>query len=300
MTKFVELEQGTEAWHKWRDGGVGGSDVPAIFNANPEGQRTRRDAFMQFAGFSNDKSISDYVAYMGHKTESILREMYLDKLGIDMPPVCVENGVFHVSLDGYNSKFGVAEFKQVGRDVFKKIEKGEVPYYHLLQVQTQLLATGAEKALYCAGYYDTKEQLKSCTVEIPADLEMQNTIKLEVLDFLNDVGEMKIPPLTEKDTNFITDVKVQSALMRMQELDEEIKKMKAIYEDYKELVLNNTPHVKNEFAGIKITRFERKGSVKYAQIPELKKLDKEYVETFRGNTTTQTKITFPKEKKQNG
>lgn len=303
MIKFRDdLEQGTAEWLEWRKGGMGGSDISAMKNINPDGYKTRRDLFMQKAGLKPSETINSYAAHRGHKTEAALRKMYLDQLGIDAPPTCVEfDDILFVSLDGYNKDFGVVEFKQVGKEVFEEIQKGIVPPHHLCQVQAGMKATNSKKGLYCAGYYKKekgKEVLESCSVEIVSDIEMQDEIIKEIVEFNLALKSMDIPPMTSKDTLQVIDEDLKKKFYKLEKLKRLEAKIKKKYNDIKLEVIDAADHNRVDCDGIKMTRVTKIGSINYAEIPNVSKMKPETLEKYRKPGTTSVTFTFRKEKKK--
>lgn len=298
MAVFREdLVQGTDEWLEWREeGSVGGSDLAALFGISP--YKTKRELYFQKSGISTPQKISSYVANRGHKTEEALRVMYSEKLGMGFEPVCVEfdHGLF-VSLDGYNKKYGMIEFKQVGKDVFKEIENGTIPPHHEIQVQAGILATSSKKGLYCAGYYekvDGKEVLHSISIEVKPDKKMHEEIIKELKQFNKDLMSMKIPELSPEDTKFITDEKAIEAFESLETVSKQISELKEKEKALKKALEPHLDHEKVNCNGISFIRFKQKGGVDYTKIPELKGVD---LDKYRKADIIKTKFTFRKEEK---
>lgn len=283
------LEQGSPAWHLWRKGGVNGSDVSAIFGVSP--YKTKRDYWMEKAEKVMPKEINQYIANKGHAVEEELRLYYKEKLGMDFTPVCVSYAdILNCSLDGWNQDtMTMVEFKLVGMKEIRKIEKGEIPVHHNYQVHANMLASGAKKAIYCAGAEDEEGNLITFSVNVEPDYYLQDDIFRECVDFSESLKKGEAPPITAKDTFFITEYDYFSKLEAMHLISNKIKALKEQYDNLKDEVLSSLPHDKVDCGGHKITRYEVKGSVDYKKIPEL---DGVNIEDYRGKPSKRTKITF--------
>lgn len=143
LYKEINLTQGTTEWKKWRNGGFGASDIPALMGENPwrsvralmEGKKGLRKEFQNEAMRS------------GHLLESEARQKYIDEAGREYFPICIQHTKFHwarASLDGISSdRKYVVEIK-CGKSAYEKAFNDEVPRYYYGQLQHILFITGLE------------------------------------------------------------------------------------------------------------------------------------------------------------
>jgi putative phage-type endonuclease len=149
--RLVRLEQGTYPWFRWRQLGVGGSDVPSILGISPyeDGTPDRVLAEKLTGTLAED----NFAMRRGRMLEPVARAAYCLDAGVVVDPVCVEAAEepwVRSSLDGHCPEEACAvkggfivEIKAPRWQDHDGTLTGIVPEYHLAQVQWQLLASGA-------------------------------------------------------------------------------------------------------------------------------------------------------------
>jgi putative phage-type endonuclease len=149
----VDFEQGTEAWRKWRRGGIGASDAPAIMGENPW-KSARVLANDKLAGKSEDWQNAAMAT--GNKLEPLARQKYISARGVEVKPLCLQSKSYHwmrASLDGIcllHSR--VVEIK-CGKSVYAHAKKhGTVPRYYVGQLQHILALTDYAEIDFCCYY----------------------------------------------------------------------------------------------------------------------------------------------------
>ena len=286
----VNIEQGTPEWHQWRQKGVGASDVAALFDDSP--YKTERDLWFEKVGLGEaDDDQNEYIFKLGHKVEDLIRELAQEKFKSSFLPTCFERGKVLASLDGYDPSGVVLEAKLVGAKVLKAASDGVIPVHHDWQIQTQLFSSEADKAVWVG--HDGKK--KGQAVEIGRDEAKIKLIENKVDEFWESVDKMVMPPLGPNDIKFITDDPSMKLFRRLtylktnrDMLDEEYK---AIEAEIKKLA----DHPKVRCGSVTVTTYERQGSIDYTKIPEVKSLEKEYIEGFRKAASPVKRISFKKE-----
>src|SRR5271156_958184 len=93
-----------EEWLKWREGGIGGSDIATIMGHNP--YKTPYQLWEEKCGF---RTVFETPAMLyGTLTEPIARTWLNDKRSLNLEAgICVQDDdvpIFRASLDGYNEK----------------------------------------------------------------------------------------------------------------------------------------------------------------------------------------------------
>lgn len=288
--KQLDLIQGSPEWHVWRATGIGASDAAALFGKSP--YKTKRDLFFEKSGFGQpDDEDRSYIYQRGHDTEDDIRSAFSDLTGIEVKPTCFENGIFLASLDGFDKRLGILEAKLVGKDVLAKIAKGETPEHHRIQVQSQLYSSEADKAFYAARAPGVK---KGHVVEIGRDETLIKEIIEAGEELWAAIQSGDVPSLSAGDTLFITDPTEIAIFKRLTELRAQKELIEAAYDEAEKLAKALAVHSRVRCGNIAITEVEKRGSVDYKKIPEVKAMAEEYLEQFRGKTSVYKMLRFVK------
>lgn len=292
----VHVEQGSQEWLLRRRKSVCASDIPALFtdrNGEPiSPYKTERDLFFEKSGLvdleDEDKS---YIFQKGHEAEAKIRDLFIKHTKIPVKPTCFENGIFFCSLDGYDNG-EILEAKLVGRDLLKKIANKQIPEHHKIQVNAQLYISESDKAYYGAKAPLTKNGV---VVEIGRDEKLIKKIIQKGEAFHEAVLKGKIPPLSPRDTLFITDPRHTKLFARLSKLKLEKDKIDAEYDELDKLCKAIANHPRVRCGDVTITEVERAGAIDYLKIPEVKALAQKYIEKFRKRSSKYKQIRFRRE-----
>ena len=142
--RVVDVEQGTEVWHNWRDQGLGASDAPVVMGENPWKSRAE---LLHEKRLRIRPPVNSAMA-RGTALEPTARRCYVERTGIEVHPACLQSTRFEwlrASVDGLSSDGrSVVEIK-CGEGVYKKsASTGTVPGYYIGQLQHILAVTGLE------------------------------------------------------------------------------------------------------------------------------------------------------------
>lgn len=287
--KIITLDQGTPKWLKWRKSGIGGSDAPAIVGKSP--YMTTYELYMDKInkGVKRDDSSKEFIFQRGHDTEKKIRNEILELTGKNMLPICIQHSEVDFllgSLDGYDSSLGILEAKLVGKDVLKDIKAGIIPAHHNIQMQhNMMVASDVDVTRYFA--HDLGKQ--GVILEVKADKEYhKNLMELEARFW--DRVKNKLPPeLSDEDFLIPNDV---SDFKKIAKIKAKLDKYQAEFDALADKLKSAFNHPKVAFKNVKIITVNKSGSIDYAKIPELKKLESSYLETFRkaGSTYKQIRI----------
>lgn len=284
----VKLEQGSPEWHAWRRGGIGASEAPIIEGISP--YRTARELAREKIDptYEADLSGSEYIFAKGHQVEKVIRKDFQDLVGVEIVPVCFQNGIRLASLDGFHSSKGTLEAKLVGQDVLKKaLEQAEIPDHHYSQMQHQFAVCGADVGQWFG--HDGKK--RGALVEVRRNDEYIKRL-FEIEDaFWELVQRKELPPLTDRDYLEAGDDPILLELRSAKELAENAE---LAFKALKDEAVKKFGHSKISGAGLKLYRSERQGSIDILEIPEIAsaiepiraKLDPSYVETFRKKSSS--------------
>jgi putative phage-type endonuclease len=297
--KIVQLEQGTPKWLHWRLQKITATDSAAIQGVSP--YKTARDLFYEKLGFGEaSDSSKEYIFNQGHKVEDMLRDYIKENLGYDFTPVCgvsEDLDFMAASLDGYIKGVGITEMKLMANKTIKKIiDKGvsEIPIHYQIQVQKQLFVAGEDKSFFSV--HDGKKL--GHIVEYGRDEEMIKKIIDSDSRFFEMLQRNEAPPMSDKDTLFITDEATKEKFLLLKSIKEEEDRLKEQRLKLEEEIKQVANHPKVFCEGVAVTTYERQGSVDYKKIPEIKLLGDEYIESFRRPSAEVKRITIKKDKKE--
>ena len=268
-------EQGSEAWHAYRAIHIGASEVPAIMGTCDF--KTDFQIWLEKTG-TFKKEFSSFATERGKYYEPIILTEYENKTGLKAHSKVLEFDIWPVlsaSLDGLTESNVVVEIKCPSKAKHQMALIGIVPETYRDQIQTQLLVTGASLAHYVS--YDPNEvAMRLAIVEVRPDFDRQVQI-IEKCKIFWELVQSKAPPEglsvqpgLQDDINELIQVKLE-----IKNLD--VKK-DLIEEKLKSMMKANQVQC-NDF---ELKWSDRKGSIDYAAIPELKKVN---LENYRKPST---------------
>lgn len=270
-------------WLEYRKKGIGSSDAPIIHGESP--YKNIYDLYLDKTTPVSDKDHEEsFIQAKGHELEIVIRKKWAIiaalELGIEsewLPLNVAEDKVMRASLDGYDIPSNtIAEFKFQGKKAHEEVKKGFIPLHYWIQVQHQLLVSGAKKA-YLVSYNDELDTVNYR--EILPDRDFFNEHIKKCREFWEEVttktpGEETLSFKKEIKNN--SDSKIKIIAKKYADLSEEIKnKEKELEELKKELIKASGDADKTDFEFLTVTKSSRAGSVDYKNIPELKGVDLE-------------------------
>lgn len=148
--KFIDLEQGSQAWHDYREIRIGASDAPVIMGLSP--YCIAALLYKRKKKLAPPSRITEAMGE-GTRLEPIAREDAEHYLKMEIPPAVVEMEEFpflFASLDGINvAESFIVEIK-CSKNIYESARAGYIsPMYHC-QMQHQLMVTGYKKCLFFA------------------------------------------------------------------------------------------------------------------------------------------------------
>ena len=153
LAKTKEMDK--EEWLKYRNGGIGGSDVSIIAGINPF--KSSYQLWLEKTGRIEPRGESSEYAYFGSILEPVVRKEFVSRSGIKVRQkhMILQNCEFpfmYANLDGVATVDGrKAVFEAKTASAFKQdLWKIEVPAPYILQVQHYMAVTGYEKAYIAA------------------------------------------------------------------------------------------------------------------------------------------------------
>lgn len=278
-------------WLKLRKQGIGSSDAAAIWGDSP---------YMTELELYEDK-ISDevseetsYVMELGNRLEGDARRLFAAEYnilnGVDetfSPKYFAKPDMIymHASVDGINeSRTELIEIKYQGKDVHNS---GEIRRHYWIQMQHQLAVTGAKFCWFISYNPKCEKPLKFQKVE--PDLVFICEHYKKCLVFWDKVTSKTPPKPSDGD---IVQLKGFSKIAnRMAKLKDMLSKYEEEYDSLKEELLKNVNHPKMRCGKLKINKIVKQGSVQYKNIPLIKQMTKDELESYRGKSSEYYTIT---------
>ena len=150
------MEQNSEDWHLWRQAGIGASDAPIIMGESK--YLTPQQLYEIKLGREQYKA-NEFITGLGHQFEPKARAWMNLMHDWEYEPKLVEMaeyGWLRASLDGWDGSTPM-EIKYVGKKKYDAFMKGDYDYSHWIQMQHQMMVTGA---LVCTYVCYTLEDFK--------------------------------------------------------------------------------------------------------------------------------------------
>lgn len=179
---ILDLEQGTPAWLDWRKSRRCASESPALLRLAPYYPRTPYDLWEVKTGLSR-KAVNYYLERTqkrGHALEPLGRALYERERSDLMVPYTVEGeGGYAASLDGLSwDGARMLEIKcpfwGTASKLWSAVTTGRIPKHAQVQLQHQLMASGAELADFAVYAGDTHQLT---IIEVRHDPAMQARIR---------------------------------------------------------------------------------------------------------------------------
>jgi len=297
--KVIDLNQRSKEWLKWRSQGITASDVPIILGLSP--YKTPWQLWAEKTGKINAPDISDNPhVQRGIRLEDTIRQLAENRYDDVLLPVCgeyLEWNVLRASLDGFSFDERPFEFKAPCDSVWQDIKENGIDScnYRMYeaQVHTQCIVSGAKTGQLF--FYNEDGRVQEFTVTLTP--EKKSEIITVVTEFHNAVINKKAP-LTDPDRDwFIPDTKNDWFLWggnadlwrlnnhRIQALKDELKALDREQRELQEsMVALMGPFMQADVSGVKITRYNKKGSIDYQSylkdvLPDRKVVDE--LESYR-------------------
>jgi len=199
----VPLMQNTPQWQQFRHHHFGASEAAAMLGVCP--YKTREQLLTE-KKTGQSKPVDHYTQRRfdeGHRCERLARPLAEKALKDELFP-CVgtlENSRLSASFDGLTLDNAIVwEHKILNktlRELFK--ENAELPLHYRVQLEQQLLVSGAEKALFMATLWDESDQLiEQVQRDYFPDLALRQRIISGWQQFEKDLADYVVPAQTEK------------------------------------------------------------------------------------------------------
>lgn len=281
---IVQLPQGSPEWLAYRRSRFNASESAAVLGASP--WQTSYQLWLEKTGKATNKP--NAAMLRGTELEPAARAGYEDQTGLVMQPVVLEAGRYSASLDGMTLEGDlVLEIKCPVRgtrsDLWQDVTAGAVPEHYVVQVQHQLMVSGAAMA-----HLWVFDGHKGLLHEIHRDEDCMARIQAGWEAFAVHLDQDTPPALTDADTVQRLDAEWAIAAKAFAEAKAAADQAAERQEVARQALLALAKHPKECGAGVTVSRYWRLGNVDYKKVPQLKGLD---LDAFRGKGREEVRIT---------
>lgn len=274
--KILNLKQGTQEWLESRKNSFNASETPALFGVNPFTPKNPLELAHLKYGYL--EIFQNKAMKNGHDNELWIRSYVLNKTGIIFVPLVgawEEDERFRASFDGISFELDVVLEIKYSKHTFNKVKNGEIPKNYYIQVQHQLMVSGAEKALFAVANPESKEVIIK---EIKPDKTLFKEIKERWECFEKEYKGKELPPLEVERK----DVEWELAAAAYKAAELHYKEAKEQYELAKEALIALANGIKSKGYGVtvtpvKSTRYEYSKAKEYIPPQILEQIKKETV-----------------------
>lgn len=165
--KIHDLVQGSPEWLAYRASHFNASDAPAMMGCSP--YKTRAQLLREMhTGVAPEVDIGTQKRFdNGHRAEALARPLAEEFIGAELYPVVGSEGRLSASFDGLTLDESIclehkawnndlrAAFASM-RDTESDDAGRELPIHHRIQMEQQLLVSGAERVLFMASAWDAE------------------------------------------------------------------------------------------------------------------------------------------------
>lgn len=149
--QIVELKQGSSEWLQYRATKFNASDAPAMMGASK--YKSRNELLREMSrGFTVEVDAKTQEIFnAGHRFEALARSIAEVIIGEDLAPVVGYKGDLSSSFDGITLMENIIwEHKTLNNDIKAAQSIGDLHPQYAIQMEQQLLVSGAEKCLFHA------------------------------------------------------------------------------------------------------------------------------------------------------
>ena len=205
-----------------------------------------------------------------------------------MQPVVLQDGLYSASLDGMDLDGSLileikCPYKGQASELWNDALQGRVPAHYFLQIQHQLMVSGAEIAHYWV--YDGNTGLMQTVCR---DDDTFGRIRAGWDSFQAYLDSDSPPPLTDADTVVREDADWVAAATAFAAAKQAADLADQAVSQAREALVALARHPKECGAGVSVTRYWKAGAVDYKRVPALKGVD---LGLYRGKAREEVRIT---------
>ncbi len=212
-------------------------------------------------------------------------------LSVKLEPAVVEStrvSWMAASLDGISEDgMTLTEIKCPNYDDHMMASKGMIPQKYVGQLNHMLEVCGLPKLTYVS-YYEKggKEDLQYVTYERNESYIRDMLLQEEL--FWTCLQEFSPPPLTDRDYVENKSPEWLQMAYKYKDVTRRLKELEKEQEETRNWLINRADGRSTRGADLRVTKFMRKGNIKYNLIPELKDVN---LDDYRGQPVVQWRLT---------
>lgn len=282
---FVNLPQGSPEWLAYRLTKRNASESAAVMGVSP--WMTPYQLWLVKTG--RHQTAVTGAMQRGTELEPRARSAYEDQTGLVMQPLVLEAGDYSASLDGMTLDGDLLlEIKCPMRGshsaLWDDVTKGEIPEHYVVQVQHQLMVSGAQSAHLWV--FDGERGLLHV---IERDEDLMGRIQVAWEAFQSFLQTDTAPPLSQTDTLQRTDDAWRKAAQQFTLLKEEADALDARLDVARNTLVALAQHPKEHGYGVTVSRYWKQGAVEYKKVPVLRGVD---LGPWRGKSREEVRVTL--------
>lgn len=172
-----DLVQGSTEWHAYRANHFNASDAPAMMGCSPYKTRTellneRKTGLTPEIDAQTQRIFND-----GHRYEVLARPLAEKVIGEELYPVTGSIGNLSASFDGLTMDEAIAWEHKSLNDKLRAVNSAEeLPLHYRVQMEQQLVVSGARKCLFMATKWDNDELVDEKHFEYYSDAKLRADI----------------------------------------------------------------------------------------------------------------------------
>lgn len=277
------MDQRSPEWHAMRKKHIGASDAAPILGLSP--WKKPIDVWNEKTSPYVEEAPKNPWMQRGIDLEQEALRAFENETGYLMSPKVFVSDLSPfamASLDGYeiDGKCAV-EIKCGGEKSHLQALHGEIPKHYYAQMQHQMYVAGLQEIYFCS--YRPEHSVKPLYIEIvKRDEEFITDMIKKERKFYEEHMLTGIPPENPnriKEIDSEVWISISEEYKRFDRQEKEASKRKEELRDY----LVQIAHAENARGnGIILTKVERKGTINYQNIPEIKNID---IEKYRKHGT---------------
>ena len=305
--RVIDFVQGSDQWLAWRKQGVSATDSPVILGKSPYmtayGLWEQKTGLVQPPDLSRNPNVQ-----RGNRLEPVIRGWMEQYFGDVLLPVCGEwdsDPLFRASFDGVTSTGLPVELKAPSDKTFEEVKRDQhqsTPYkLYFYQVQHQLLVSDAE--------YGWLVFFLEGEVPIAFKIERDQSVIDEMIKkgrefwaMVQGNGEPELDPerdffkpvtADQEKTWLVAAAQYRKASRSVKQIEGEAKQLKAEMKAAEQIMTSIMgEYQKADFAGIKVTCYEKTGSIDYKKyLSEKLSVDESELEAYRRKSSQGVRVT---------
>lgn len=284
--RILNVQQGTEAWHRERSTRIGGSDANVIALASP--YTTPFELFQVRTGIRPRPE--GWALARGQMLEPLIMERYEARTGRILDPVVMvaANDWQITSLDGRTLDGDrVAEAKNLDLESFELALTGVVPPKYQPQVTHNLGVSGAA-VLDLVCYHEATDRLH--VLELTPDTAAFEALTKAEAEFRTCLLEKAPPPLTDRDVVLRVDDSWRLAAEAFIAKKQQLEDLEAELEVTRRVLIDLAGIHNARGCGALVTFASRAGNVDWKRLAKEHGIHDDVIAGYRGKRTSYTLV----------